>query len=122
MIDKGLVVEDIVSEVAQLRVKVDGEEITLSMYDDEGFNKVIYIYKPVKENLKFVTKVLDILREAIGSEYKSKLSKIDKIVEMYWQYTPNEIEKLVNNMLHLDISKKYELLGMQIDEYLAKYK
>jgi len=122
VIDKGLVVEDIVSEVAQLRVKVDGEEITLSMYDDEGFNKVIYIYKPVKENLKFVTKVLDILREAIGSEYKSKLSKIDKIVEMYWQYTPNEIEKLVNNMLHLDISKKYELLGMQIDEYLAKYK
>ncbi len=111
IVDRELVIENISSEVSYPRVRVDREEINLSMYNDNGFSKVIYVYKLIKENPKFITKILNTLRKTISEEdrgYVLKLNKIDKIVEMYWSYTPNEIERLVNDML--DIKKVSELL------------
>lgn len=108
LVDQGLVVEEAMGSDAHVRV--NGLEIPLPLYEDDGYPKVIYIYYP---------------RRPVFGGRKVRLppqlrEKIDLIIRKYGNLTPTQLEKKVLEMLNLTPQKKLKYMGISIDEYLRK--
>jgi len=97
--------DDIVELVKEGIIEERVEYIDDFLYTDE-FPKRIYRYLPKKQlNVE-------------GKLDRQTITKIDRIIELFGDKTPYELEKIVSNLLNLTPLKKLEVWGMTLDEYI----
>lgn len=107
LVDQGLIVEEVMG--SDTYVKVNGLDIPLPLYEDDGYPKVIYIYYPRK-------RIGD-----VGVELPPSLRRrIDWVIREYGGLTPTQLEEEVLRMLDLTPKKKLKYMGVDIDKYLKE--
>jgi len=98
--------EDVVELVKEDIIEEKVEYIDDFLYTDE-FPKRIYRYLPKKQ-----INVEDKLD-------RQTITKINRIIEVFGNKSPYELEKIVSNLLNLTPLKKLEVWGMTLDEYIS---
>ena len=117
LVDRGAIEEDVVG--VEKAVVLRELDISLPLYVDDGFPKVIYIYKPRRRILKLIPGFGSVDRWG-GDLHPELRRRIDTIVERYGKLSPAELEEEVNSMLKLTPEKKQRYRGVKIDKYLEE--
>jgi len=106
LVEDGSIEEEIISDI----IRPD-----LSLYTDDGYPKRMYVYKPSRdpaEQLHGVLKDLD----------KNVIEKIDRIIDLFGDKSARDLEEFVNKILRLDVEKKINYWGEDVDTYLEREK
>ncbi|MEM1610938.1 MAG: Panacea domain-containing protein [Sulfolobales archaeon] len=105
LVERGLIEEKILGSDSIPQV----HGIRLSMYDDDGYPKTLYIYRPRNPPKRYRLNI-----QIAGDLAR----KIDQVVQLYGGMSPTELEEHVNNLLKLTPEKKIQYWGRTVDEYL----
>lgn len=112
LVERGLIEEKILGSDSIPQV----HGIRLSMYDDDGYPKTLYIYRPGNP---FMVILKPFSRYRLGHQVPVDLArKIDQIVQRFGGMSPTKLEEHVNNLLKLTPEKKIRYWGVSMDEYL----
>ena len=107
---EGYIKEEVIGSDSEIEVN----NIRLTLYDDDGSSKVMYIYRPSwKLRYKLLLRHEDVLN-------KEERKKIDHIIKKYGGMSASELEQKVLELLNLTPEKKKKYMGKSVDEYLRE--
>ena len=115
LVYEGFVEEDVVSGEYSPRFK----DLNLLLYDDDGYPKLMYIYRPGR--LKLLLLRIRGKTNMISEPSPTVREKVDLVLERFGGQPAWELERTVLKMLGLTPEEKLEWMGRRVDEYL-KYK
>ena len=113
LVEAGMVRERVVGADSQPRF----HGILLSLYDDDGVAKVIYIYSPRRRWPRLLFSKT--ARRAVEDLPAHVRFRVDRILKEYGWMNGTQLEHKVCEMLRLTPEKKLKYMGKTVDEYLA---
>ena len=110
LVDKGFIEEEVIGFDSRQKV----ENINLGFYDDNGYPKTIYVYKPCKHWEKYLKEIECIL----SKEKPEVIRRVSLVLEKFGALSPTKLEENINEMLGLNLRLKEKYWGKPMDSYI----